>query len=144
MADGMQDYFMGGSEAANSGARDPLDFLTSNIPSRTTPINPMSITRPSNLNLNLSEDALLAMLKQIQDIFDSEPEDENEDQVMAEDEDEEDVEEEVDLEDQQRRTEKLKMALSPLAQLWWSGSEKIDLAAEKLADASRESKFNNP
>ncbi|TVY25020.1 hypothetical protein LHYA1_G006454 [Lachnellula hyalina] len=142
MADGMQDYFMGGSEAANSGARDPLDFLTSNIPSRTTPINPMSISRPSNLNLNLSEDAMLAMLKQIQDIFDSEPEDENEDQVMAED--EEDVEEEVDLEDQQRRMEKLKMGLSPLAQLWWSGSEKIDLAAEKLADRSRETKWRIP
>lgn len=137
----MQDYFMGGSEAANSGARDPLDLLTSNIPSRTTPINPMSISRPLNLNLNLSEGEMLGMLKQIQDIFDSEPDDENEDQVMADD--DEDVEEEVDLEDQQRRTEKLKMGLSLLAQLWWSGADQIDLAAEKLADGSRESKSNN-
>ncbi|TVY36666.1 hypothetical protein LOCC1_G006584, partial [Lachnellula occidentalis] len=142
MSDGMQDHSMGSSEASNSGARDPLDFLTSNIPSRTTPISPISISRPSNLNMNLSEDAMLAMLKQIRDIVDSEPEDENEDQVMAED--DEDVEEEVDLEDQQRRTDKLKMALSPLAQLWWSGSEQIDLAAEKLADGSREVKWRIP
>jgi hypothetical protein len=86
--------------------------------------------------MNLSEEDKLNMSKRIQDIFDSEPADEN--QVMGEDDDEEE-EEVVDLEDQERRTEKLKTALTPLAQLWWSGSEHIDLVTEKLADGSRAS-----
>jgi hypothetical protein len=84
--------------------------------------------------MNLSEEDKISMSKRIQDIFDSEPADE--DQVMGEDDDEED---EVDLEDQERRTEKLKAVLSPLAQLWWSSSEHIDLVTEKLADGSRAS-----
>jgi len=129
---------MGGSEASNSGVRDPIDFLASNSLSQ-PPRSPFSNSRP--LNLNLSEEEKLAMSKQIRDIFDSEPA--NEDQVMGEDEEDEEEYEEVDLEDRQRRTEKLKTVLSPLAQLWWSGSEHIDLVTEKLADGSRESKSNN-
>jgi hypothetical protein len=130
---------MGGSEATNSGVRDPMDFLTSNSMSQPQ-ISPFSNSRP--LNLNLSEEEKLAMSKQIRDIFDSEPADE--DQVMGEDDDEDEEEYDgVHLEDQQRRTEKLKTVLSPIAQLWYSGSEHIDLVTERLADGSRESKSNN-
>lgn len=139
MSDGMQDYYMEGSaQPSNSGVpADPLDFLTQNTPAQPS-ISPTPSSRP--LNTNLSEDERLAISKKIQDIFDSEPPDE--DEVMADDDDEE--EEVIDVEDQERRTDKLKNALSPLAQLWWSGSEHIDLVTEKLADGSRASMSFNP
>jgi len=137
----MQDYYMEGSaQPSNSGVpADPLDFLTPHSPAKPS-TSPMFGSRP--LNMNLSEEEKLAMSKRIQDIFDSEPADE--DQVMGEDDDEEEEEEEVvDLEDQDRRSEKLKAVLSPLSQLWWSGSEHIDLVTEKLADGSRASMLSN-
>ncbi len=59
---------------------------------------------------------------------------------MADDDDEE---EEVDLEDQTRRTERLRAVLPTLAHLWYSGSEQMDVATEKLADRSRDRKLSH-
>ncbi|APA06669.1 hypothetical protein sscle_02g014390 [Sclerotinia sclerotiorum 1980 UF-70] len=50
----------------------------------------------------------------------------------------------VDVEDRQRRTEKLKGALGILAHLWWQDSVSINEAAEKLADCSRDPKWRVP
>ena len=49
----------------------------------------------------------------------------------------------VDLEDRHRRTERLKGGLSMLARLWWSDSEHMGLAAEKLADGSRDRELDS-
>lgn len=50
-----------------------------------------------------------------------------------------DVDDEVvDVEDRERRTERLKGALETLAHLWWQDSIFINEAAEKLADGSRD------
>ena len=83
-------------------------------------------------SLNLSAEEQGTMMKSILEIFELE---EGEDEEMG-DEDEDEVI--VDLEDQMRRTERLKGVLSTLAQLWWSDSDQMDLAAEKLADGSRD------
>jgi hypothetical protein len=51
------------------------------------------------------------------------------------------IERPIDLEAQQRRTEKLRGVRSALDRLWWSNSEFMSDAAEKLADGSRDRKF---
>jgi hypothetical protein len=48
--------------------------------------------------------------------------------------------EEVDLEDQRQRTERLRGIYPALDRLWWTGSEYLVGAAEKLADGSRDRK----
>jgi hypothetical protein len=45
---------------------------------------------------------------------------------------------EVDIEDQARRTERLRSITGALDQLWWSGPELMAEAAEKIADGSRD------
>jgi len=55
--------------------------------------------------------------------------------------DEDDGGEEVDLEDQRQRTERLKGICPALDRLWWTGSEYMVGAAEKLADGSRDRKL---
>ncbi|KAJ8069954.1 hypothetical protein OCU04_000360 [Sclerotinia nivalis] len=55
-----------------------------------------------------------------------------------------DAEEVVDVEDRERRTERLKGALGILAHLWWQDSISINEAAEKLADCSRDPKWRVP
>lgn len=60
---------------------------------------------------------------------------EDEDREMKDEEDEED---EVDLEDQHRRTERLRGALDVLGKLWWARSEHVETVTEKLADGSRD------
>ncbi|KAA8576864.1 hypothetical protein EYC84_006908 [Monilinia fructicola] len=56
-----------------------------------------------------------------------------------------DVDDEVvDVEDRERRTERLKGALETLAHLWWQDSVFINEAAEKLADGSRDPKWRVP
>jgi hypothetical protein len=133
----MADFNMEGGYP-NEGIRptDLLGFLSSR--------SSASITTSSILNapgsLSLSVEEQTSMIKSIQDIFELE-EDPKEDEEMVTDEDDEDNEPVVDLEDQARRTEKLKGLLSILAQLWWAGSEQMDLAAEKLADAGRNREF---
>jgi hypothetical protein len=118
------------------GPTAPLGFLTSRFSAPVTTSGILDVPQGS-LSLSLSEET--SMIKNIQDIFELE-EDQKEDEEMVTGEDDEDDEPAVDLEDQARRTEKLKGVLSILAQLWWAGSEQIDLAAEKLADAGRNRK----
>jgi len=91
----------------------------------------------SSLDLEISAEEQSNMMKSIQEIFELEEEQANEEEQMRD----EDEEPPVDLEDQQKRTEKLKGVLSTLAQLWWSDSDHMDLAAEKLADGSRDRKL---
>ncbi|KAH8598786.1 armadillo-type protein [Bisporella sp. PMI_857] len=85
------------------------------------------------------------MVKSIQEIFELEESarsgelDGEGDEEMGDDD-----EEEVDLEDRERRTGKLKGLLGMLAQLWWADSEHMDMAAEKLADGSRDPKWRVP
>ncbi|RDW71776.1 hypothetical protein BP5796_07810 [Coleophoma crateriformis] len=75
------------------------------------------------------------MIQSIASMFELEEEPPKADEEMADD---DDTEEQVDIEDQQRRTARLKGALPTLAQMWWSDSEHMDLMAEKLADGSRD------
>ena len=112
---------------------DPLDSLVSRsaYAPRSSALHPVS----GALNLPLSEEGKRAMTRSVQEIFDME-EEQKEDVEMGDRGDEE--EEIVDLEDQSRRTEKLKSVLSTLGQLWSSGSEHMDLVAEKLGDGSRD------
>jgi hypothetical protein len=94
----------------------------------------------SPMQLSLSETEQRNMMKSIEEIFQLE-------EVMAdggngeEEIGEADEESTVDVEDQRMRTEKLAGTLSTLAQLWWAGSEHMDLATEKLADGSRDREF---
>jgi hypothetical protein len=121
----------------NEGFRptDPLGLLSSRS---SAPITTSSILNVAPGSLSLSIEEQNSMIKSIQDIF--ELEQDQEDEEMATGEDDENDEPVVDLEDQARRTAKLKGVLSILAQLWWAGSEQMDLAAEKLADAGRNRK----
>ena len=54
--------------------------------------------------------------------------------------DEDDGAQEVDLEDQRQRTERIRGIYPALDRLWWTGSEYMVGAAEKLADGSRDRK----
>jgi hypothetical protein len=109
---------------------DPLG-LPAARPSDDSPMN--YVSNPSSSSLNLSAEQNV-MMRDIEEIFRLEEEQPKEDQEMGGDDDEE----EIDLEDQQRRTAKLKGILPTLTQLWWSNSEHMDLATEKLADGSRD------
>ena len=88
-----------------------------------------------SLSPNLSAEKQTDLVGSIEAIFQSEEgEASHEDQEMS---DVEDEEPEVNLEDRQKRTDQLKSILPTLAQLWWCRSEHMELATEKLADASR-------
>jgi hypothetical protein len=135
------DYMEGGlptdslpADSLQTGPSDPLELLTrfSFHPSVS------NVLSADSLSVQLSDEEQSNMMRSIQEIFELEEEEVNEDQGIDDDDDEE--EPVVDLEDQQRRTEKLKGVLTTLAQLWWSNSEHMDLAAEKLADGSRDRK----
>jgi hypothetical protein len=64
------------------------------------------------------------------------------DQSDENEQDEDDGAQEVDLEDQRQRTERLRGIYPALDRLWWTGSEYMVGAAEKLADGSRDRKLN--
>jgi hypothetical protein len=118
-----------------STATDPLDLLNSR-PGPSDLGFGSNVPGQEGMSISLSVEEQSIMMKSIQEIFELQ---ESQDEEMGEvDEDEEPV---VDLEDQERRTERLKGALSTLAQLWWSDSELMDLVAEKLADGSRDREF---
>ena len=141
----MSDYYMEGAlpSTADSLQRhpsDPLDLLASR-PAH-SPMSSALLAGNGALSLQLSAEEQSTMMKSIQEIFELEEEEPKEDVEMGEGKDEE--EEVVDLEDQARRTERLKGVLSTLAQLWWSDSEHMDLVAEKLADGSRDRKLDYP
>ena len=123
--------------SSSGAATDPLTLPVTST--RQADLN--AVANQFNVNLgqgrlNLSVEEQMSMMKSIQAIFELEEELPNEDEEMVGgDEEEEPV---IDLEDQQRRTERLKGVLSTLAQLWWSDSVHMDLVAEKLADGSRD------
>jgi hypothetical protein len=127
----IEDRSAGGQQRTPS---DPLDIFTSGneLPSM------RNIHNQPSLNVSLSAETKTRMTRSILDIFDLEEEPLDEDVEMGEDEEEEPV---VDLEDQRRRTDRLRGVLPPLAQLWWSDSDQIDLVAEKLGDGSRDRKL---
>lgn len=118
---------MGGSLSAGG---DPLDLLKS-----------MNDTHVPNTHVEpLSTEQEVTLMARIEDAFRLEEQPEKEDVEMADDDDEE---EEVDLEDQTRRTERLRAVLPTLAHLWYSGSQQIDVATEMLADGSRDCKLSH-
>jgi len=90
------------------------------------------------LSVPLSSESQSRMTRSVLEIFDQEEEPPNDDVDMGEDGEEESV---VDLEDQRRRTDRLRRVLPALAQLWWSDSDQIDLVTEKLGDGSRDRKL---
>ncbi|TAQ86728.1 hypothetical protein B7494_g4937 [Chlorociboria aeruginascens] len=111
---------------------DPLDLLlTSRSP---LPENDFLDSLGGAESIHFSDEEQLGMSKSIQEIFDLEEEPPNQPMSDA-DTDEAPL---VDVEDRMRRTDRLKGALSTLAQLWWSDSGHMDLVAEKLADGSRD------
>jgi len=88
----------------------------------------------TNQGQKLSEEGICEIMNGIREIFQLEEEQAREDVSMEDDEEEAPV----DLADQEKRKLKLKALLSTLAQLWWSDSEHMDVAAELLADGSRD------
>jgi hypothetical protein len=133
----MADFNMeGGYPGDGIRPTDPLGFLSSRS---SAPITTSGILNVAPGSLSLSAEEQASMIKSIQDIFELE-EDSKEDEEMATGEGDENDEPVIDLEDQARRTERLKGVLSILAQLWWAGSDQMDLAAEKMADAGRNRK----
>ncbi|KAK0122658.1 hypothetical protein ONS96_009696 [Cadophora gregata f. sp. sojae] len=124
------------ADAHQSAPTDPLELVNT---SRSLVQNPTSdVLGTNSLNLLLTPEQAAAMSKSVLDVFQLDEEPQNEDQAMG---DGDDV---VDLEDQQRRTERLKGVLPILAQLWWADSDQIDFVAEKLADGSRDPKWRIP
>ena len=119
------------SQPQESTATDPLNLLRP----ESKPTN-LGFLGNEGMSISLSAEEQSVMMKSIQDIF--ELEEEPEDEEMGDGDEEEP---EVDLEDQERRTERLKGVLSTLAQLWWSDSEHMDLVAEKLANGSRDREY---
>lgn len=87
----------------------------------------------------LTEEEQKDMSRSIADIFMLEEQDRKGGEEVDMD---DDVEEVVDVEDRDKRTERLKGALGLLAHLWWQDSMSINEAAEKLADGSRDRKLH--
>jgi hypothetical protein len=127
----MQDFYMDGGLPADdlqTQPTNPLDILAS----RPTFSN---VLGSNTLAVPLSAAEQTKSMESIQEVFELEEDSPKEDEEMGEGDAEEP---EVDLEDQQRRTDRLKGVLETLGQLWWSNSEHMDVAAEKLADGSRD------
>ncbi len=79
-----------------------------------------------------------ADMQSILDIF--QLDEELPDQSDGNDLDEDDEAQDADLEDQRQRKERLRSIYPVLDRLWWTGSEYMVGAAEKLADGSRDRK----
>ncbi|KAM0141547.1 hypothetical protein ACHAO1_001735 [Botrytis cinerea] len=110
---------------------DPMDTVNGDSNTRA---RPAPFKDGDGENRHLTEEEQKDMSSSIADIFKLE-----EQSVSAEDVDmDDDAEEVVDVEDRERRTERLKGALGKLVQLWWQDSIAINEAAEKLADGSRD------
>jgi hypothetical protein len=137
---GQSDWYMGDgisdelSAGLDSEPTDSLEVFASN--NERLPLGNV-LSKSSRLNIPLSPKSQNKMMRSVVEIFELEEDFPHEDVEMGED-DEEPV---VDLEDQRRRTERLSGILPALAQLWWSDSNQIDLAAEKLGDGSRDRKL---
>ncbi len=119
------------------GGGEPTDSLEI-FSSRPTPqsVEHVPAEHPP-LDTPLSLKSQTKMSRSIVEIFELEEESTSEDEEMGDD----DNEPVVDLEDQRRRTNRLRGVLPTLAQLWWSDSDQIVLVAEKLGDGSRDRKL---
>jgi hypothetical protein len=89
-------------------------------------------------NIPVSEAEAKAAMQSILDIFDLD--EELPGQPRENEQDDDDTELPIDLEDQNRRTERLRSVYPALDQLWWTGSDYMTGAAEKLADGCRDRK----
>ncbi len=123
MGDGISDEVSAGLD---SEPTDELDLPLGNV-----------LSKSPRLNIPLSPKSQNKMMRSIVEIFELKEDPPHGDVDILED-DEEPV---VDLEDQWRRTDRLSGVLPALAQLWWSDSDQIDLATEKLGDGSRDRKL---
>lgn len=134
----MSDSYMGGGQPAGNGrqATDPLELLIrSALTQGPTGIEP----ELDQVTVTLSPEEQRQKMNSIAEIFQLAEDEPPEDEEMRDgDDDEDDAEPAVDLEDRRRRTERLKGAMSALAQLWWADSDQLDIAIEKLADGSRD------
>ncbi|KAK6614087.1 GTP binding protein [Botrytis cinerea] len=116
---------------------DPMDTVNGDSNTRA---RPAPFKDGNGEKRHLTEEEQKDMSSSIADIFKLE-----EQSVSAEDVDmDDDAEEVVDVEDRERRTERLKGALGKLVHLWWQDSIAINEAAEKLADGSRDPKWRVP
>lgn len=105
-------------------------------PAQQVPRTSAGSLRAGPLAQPLSIEEQIALSKKVIDIFDL-VDWQNEQDVEMDDDAEEPV---IDVDDQEKRTESLKTVLPTIAQLWWAGSEQMDVVTEKLADASRDRK----
>jgi hypothetical protein len=131
MGEGISDELSAGLD---SEPTDSLEVFVSN--NERLPLGNV-LSKSSRLNIPLSPKSQNKMMRNVVEIFELEEDSPHEDVEMGEDDDEP----VVDLEDQRRRTERLRGVLPALAQLWWSDSDQIGLAAEKLGDGSRDRKL---
>ncbi|XMA10138.1 hypothetical protein WAI453_002929 [Rhynchosporium graminicola] len=127
------------AEGHSASPTDPLELENA----RSLVQNPTSdVLGTDSLNLMLTTEQAAAISKSILEMSHLEEDPVKEDQVMRGSDDE--IEEVVDVEDQERRTARLKGVPPLLAQLWWADSERIDMVAEKLADGSRDPRWRIP
>lgn len=127
----------GSGSGSGPQTADPLDIFIKSVLNQSLTSDELSTDQP---NITLSAEEQSQKMNSIAEIFQLEEDDPNEDEEMLDEEGEE-AESVVDLEDQRRRTERLKGAMSALVQLWVADSDQMDIAVEKLADGSRERKF---
>jgi hypothetical protein len=97
--------------------------------------DPISIATSST---TVPKEEQKAAMQSILDIF--QLDEELLDQSDANELDEDDEGQEINLEDQMQRIERLRGIYPALHRLWWTGSEYMVGAAEKLADGSRDRK----
>jgi len=90
------------------------------------------------LSRTVPKEEQIADMQSILDVFhlDEELADQSGENELEDD----DGSEEVDLEDQRQRTERLRGIYPALDRLWWTGSEYLVGATEKIADGSRDRK----
>jgi hypothetical protein len=127
-------WYMGDGIPTEGQEGEPTDSLEVFSSRTAAPSVGNVLSPPPPLSAPLSPESLIKMSRSIMDIFELE-ESTNDDMEMVEDDEEEAA---VDLEDQRRRTDRLKGVLPALAQFWWSDSDQIALVAEKLGDGSRD------
>jgi hypothetical protein len=127
-------WYMGDGIPTGGQEGEPTDSLEVFSSRTAAPSVGNVLSPPPPLSAPLSPESLIKMSRSIMDIFEPE-ESTNDDMEMVEDDEEELA---VDLEDQRRRTDRLRGVLPALAQLWWSDSDQITLVAEKLGDGSRD------
>ncbi|CZR61224.1 uncharacterized protein PAC_11120 [Phialocephala subalpina] len=140
----MSDSYMDGGQPAGNGrqATDPLELLIRSALAQGSTSNE---PKPDLVNVTLSPEEQKQKMNSIAEIFQLAEDEPPEDEEMRDgDDNEADAEPVVDLEDQKRRIERLKGAMSALAQLWWADSDQLDIAVEKLADGSRDPKWRIP